>query len=312
MLIRDLAPDQLGRVLRGPGITLETGPFATRLRLESPSLARSFAAAYAAYPITTSPSLYDFTVELTRARGRFGLPARRGAMQARIAGAAAFDPFPPAYAYPMLESAFNWCIATDLLRYITFHAAAVERGGRALVLTGPSGSGKSTLAAALSQSGWRLLSDELVLLRLGTPEIVANPRPISLKNQAIEIIAALAPDARFSPRYEGTIKGTISFLLPTPEAVAQAARGARPSMVVAPAFQAGAPCALEDLDKATGFTRLTENSVNYFSTLKPGFETLVRLTDECRFHALTYGDLREAVELLTRLHDAGAAGNAAA
>ncbi|MFQ5466609.1 MAG: HprK-related kinase A [Kiloniellaceae bacterium] len=312
MLIRDLAPDQLERALRGPGITLETGPFATRLRLESPSLARSFAAAYAPYPITTSPSLYDFTVELRRARGRFGLPARRGAMQAHIAGAAAFDPFPAAYAYPMLESAFNWCIATDLLRYITFHAAAVERGGRALVLTGPSGSGKSTLAAALSRSGWRLLSDELVLLRLGTPEIVANPRPISLKNQAIEVIAALAPDARFSPRYEGTIRGTISFLLPTPETVAQAARGARPSMVVAPAFQDGASCALESLDKAAGFARLTENSVNYFSTLKPGFETLARLTDDCRFHALTYGDLREAVDLLTRLHDAGAAGDAAA
>lgn len=41
------------------------------------------------------------------------------------------------------------------------HAAAVERNGVALLLSGPSGQGKSTLSTRLCERGWRLLSDDI-------------------------------------------------------------------------------------------------------------------------------------------------------
>ncbi len=44
------------------------------------------------------------------------------------------------------------------------HAAALERDGRALVLAGPSGAGKTTLALALVARGWRIATEEMVLI----------------------------------------------------------------------------------------------------------------------------------------------------
>lgn len=44
------------------------------------------------------------------------------------------------------------------------HGCAVERSGRALVVLAPSGGGKTTLAVALVGRGWRLLSDDFVVL----------------------------------------------------------------------------------------------------------------------------------------------------
>jgi hypothetical protein len=44
------------------------------------------------------------------------------------------------------------------------HAAALERGGRAFVLAGPSGAGKTTLTLALVDRGWRIATEEMVLI----------------------------------------------------------------------------------------------------------------------------------------------------
>lgn len=49
---------------------------------------------------------------------------------------------------------------------VPIHAAAIEAGGRALVLVGPSGAGKSTLAYAAARSGLRVLADDAVYVQL--------------------------------------------------------------------------------------------------------------------------------------------------
>jgi len=53
------------------------------------------------------------------------------------------------------------------------HAAAVERGGSALLLCGPSGQGKSTLGSALCERGWRLMSDDVAPVRMDADEVLA-------------------------------------------------------------------------------------------------------------------------------------------
>src|SRR5690606_22368585 len=62
------------------------------------------------------------------------------------------------------EMGMNLQMALGQRRYLLLHASAVERDGRALLMTGASGAGKSTLAAMLGERGWRLMGDEFALL----------------------------------------------------------------------------------------------------------------------------------------------------
>lgn len=59
------------------------------------------------------------------------------------------------------------------------HAAALEKGGKALVLAGPSNSGKSTLCRALMAEGWAYLSEEIAAL--GVRDVDALRRPLHLE-----------------------------------------------------------------------------------------------------------------------------------
>src|SRR3546814_18349839 len=103
-------------------------------------------------------------------------------------------------------------------------------------MTGESGSGKSTLAAQLGERGWRLMGDEFALLDLETGAIFPFPRLVSLKNRAIDVIAAEAPAQRMGPMLAGTAKGDIRHLVPRGEAVARMTEGAPPALLLFPRF----------------------------------------------------------------------------
>jgi hypothetical protein len=74
------------------------------------------------------------------------------------------------------------------------HAAAVARGGRALLLAGRGGVGKSTLTYAAHRAGLQVLSEDIVFVQLNAaPRVWAMPR-----------LAHLLPDAaRFFPELAG-------------------------------------------------------------------------------------------------------------
>lgn len=63
---------------------------------------------------------------------------------------------------------------------LRFHAGAVERDGRVVLVLGNSGDGKSTLTGALVQAGWRYLTDELVVVDPGSFRVHPYPRPLDL------------------------------------------------------------------------------------------------------------------------------------
>lgn len=63
---------------------------------------------------------------------------------------------------------------------LPLHAAAVEIGGRVLLLAAPGRFGKTTLAAAFSGRGHRVLSEDLACLRRGDPPTLL-PGPAMLR-----------------------------------------------------------------------------------------------------------------------------------
>lgn len=300
MLVADLSRDALVRRLRGEGIHLNTGAFTVHLQITLPRLVDEFGEMYGSYPLDDPPGIHDASVRIGAPSllRRYFLPIARVWANGRIL----FEPTPVDRAFTALESSLNWSVAAVEFAPLVIHAAALERDGMALIMPAPSGSGKSTLSAALALRGWRLFSDEMAVFFYGDERIHPNPRPISLKNEAIDIIRGFEPSARLSRTYHGTPKGNVAYMRAPAEAIARAHEPALPRMVIIPSFRKGASAALRKLDKADAFQLLIDSTVNYSSKLRVGFDALARIVGRCELFTFTYSNLDEAVGAINRLH----------
>lgn len=288
----------LRRRLRGPGLRLRTGPVLNCIRSPLEAVARGIALHYAAHPVEDE-GFADFHVSVERPAGlrRWWRPQ----VLFKLDGVSPFTPLPGDQGFPILEWGLNWCLTGLYPRFLTLHAAVLERHGRALVLPAPSGSGKSTLCAALALSGWRLLSDELALIDPGTGLIQPLPRPVSLKNDAIEVVRRFAPAARFGPPVHETAKGTVAHMRPPADGVARALEPARPGWIVLPRWAAGQPAQLQPLPRAQALMQLVENAFNANLHAADGFECLARVVDASACHRFSYGRLEDAVQVFEAL-----------
>jgi HprK-related kinase A len=268
---------------------MRVGPVGFRIGSAWRAPVEQLAALYAGYPGADVP---DFTV-------RLGPPSPwRRWLRPAVALAGDFTlpdtaPLPLAHALLAAEMGMNLQVALGHRRHLLLHAAAVERGGRAIVMTGESGAGKSTLATLLGARGWRFMGDEFVLLDPASGMIHAFPRLVSLKNRAIDAVAAALPDARFGPLLTGTPKGDIRHLVPDARAVATMDDPAMPALLLFPRF--GADAAVRAVAAGEAFVRLTQASTNYVALGERGFDTLTRFARDVPKVAVDYPDGEAAI-----------------
>lgn len=290
----------LAERLRAPaGVALQMGPFVVRIRARLRGLAEPLQVLYGDYPTVDGDGLADFHVSLERPRNLRGWVQPQALF--KLDGRSLFEPFPEDTALPLFEWGLNYCVARRSHQYLMLHAAAVERGGRVLLLPAVPGSGKSTLCAALAHRGWRLFSDEFGLFDFKHRRFVGFPRPVALKNESIEVIRRFAPEAVFGPLFPKTRKGTVAHLRPPTAAVRRMAEGAEPGWIVFPKYAAGSPLLIRSLPKAQSFLRLAHNSFNYEITGADGFRAVGAIVRACECYELTYSDLEQAVAHLDRL-----------
>lgn len=299
LTVAALGPRELAARLRGPGLRLQTGPFVACVRSSLPALAEALGRMYADYPVLGADTAADFDLRLRGPRGLRRLV--RPQVHFHYDGMAPFQPLPLAQAYPMFEWAMNWCVSSQACSWLIVHAAVVEKGGAAVILPAPPGSGKSTLCAALVSRGWRLLSDELTLVRLDDGRIDPLPRPVSLKNASIAVIRAWAPAAELSPPVRDTLKGTVAHMRVPPDSVARAAEPAAPAFIVFPQWRANAPAELLPVPQAHAQLRLAENAFNYSLLGAAGFMAAARLIGATRTFDFSYGALDDAMVVFERL-----------
>lgn len=304
LTLSQLSPAQLRARLDGPGLDLHTGPFVSRIHSNIPLLARSLAKLYGDYPIAEPGGFADFHLRLQQPGGlrRWWRPQVRFDQD----GQQPFKPLPVAQAWAMFEWMMNWCVANRAHSYLLLHAAVVEKNGRGIILPAPPGSGKSTLCAALVCRGWRLLSDELTLVRHEDGLLVPLPRPVSLKNASIGVIGAFAPDAVFGPLAHGTAKGTVGHIRAPRASIERAHECAAPLAIVFPRWEASAATRLTPLSKARTFMRVADNAFNYLVLGERGFRTLGALVERCAGHEFVYSRLEEALALFDALVEEGA------
>ena len=299
LTVSSLTRAELGERLARPGLRLRTGSFVTRIGSALPAVADGIALLYGDYPLQDESGFADFHIGL---HGSGGLRRWvRAQVRFDYDGTTPFEPLPAAQAFPLFEWSMNYCVSTRVHGYLLLHAAVIERNGVAAILPAPPGSGKSTLCAALVSRGWRLLSDELTLVRLDSGEIQPLPRPVSLKNASIDLLRAYAPQAVFSRPVSATAKGTVAHMKAPTDSVRLAAERARPAWIVFPRYVAGAAPQLAPMAPARAFMQVAENAFNYSLLAAAGFEALSRLVDASACYQFTYSLLDDAVDVFDRL-----------
>ena len=299
MILSALSPLDIKRQLCGQGLHIHTGPFNFRILSPIDSVAQGLGLLYADYPLAEAEEFVDFTVTLSQSGGL----RRWWRTQVRFVydGASPFAVLPIDHAFPLLEWAMNWCISTQAHQYLTLHAAVIERNGCAVVMPAPPGSGKSTLCAGLVNRGWRLLSDELTLISLSDGLITPLGRPVSLKNQSLDVIRKFAPEVVMNQVTHDTSKGSVSHMKVPTEHVQRLNEKARPRWVIFPKYVPQARPELTPRSKANSMLELGRNSFNYTVLGLTGFELLSNVITASDCYDFTYSKLDDAVAVFDQL-----------
>lgn len=296
--LRDFSTKDIGQALRGENFRLSIGSFHLKVKSDAPELARTLGQLYAEYPASISGGAYHYDVEVS-APSLLRRWWRRNVVF-RLSGDSPFLPMQAAHAHAMFEWGLNWTIGACAHHLLILHSAVVARAGCGVLLAATSGSGKSTLAAELALSGWRLLSDELALIdRQGF--LVPCARPVSLKNQSIDVIRARHPDAVCGPLAHDTHKGRIAHIAAPAASVADNLMRVQPRLVLIPKWSADAKTRLQRVGSGDAALRLIDQSFNYPILGTEGFRRLCRLVDDAPAWELEYADLDEARTALEAL-----------
>jgi HprK-related kinase A len=296
--LSDLPVRAANAALRGPGLQLRVGPFDVRIRTGLQRVQDYLISHYREFPLL-DPSGVHFDVDVQP-----GTLARRWLRRQAVFkanGLVPFVPVPERMAAGLFEWGLNWMIGRQAHQWLIVHAAVVEYGGRAAVLPAPPGSGKSTLCAALTFSGWRLLSDEFALIDPLSGDVTPVPRPISLKNRSVDVIGERFPDVRFGPLLTDTEGATARHAAPPAASVARQDERARVAWVVMPNWLQGAPLVFESTSRGRMLAHITDSSFNYNLLGGAGFARLAEIVEQSICAKLTYGSLDDALALFAQL-----------
>jgi HprK-related kinase A len=290
--ISEVPVAELAHRLRHGELVLRLTPFVARVATNVPALVQDISLMYANFEICPPDTFADFHVQVMRDAGvrRWFKPLARFSFD----GQPSFTGLPIAQSFAMLEWGLNWCVAAHSHQYLVIHAAVVEKEGKAALLPAPPGSGKSTLCAGLVMKGWRLLSDELALYDLSTGLIYGMARPISLKNQSIDVIKQIAPDVVMTKRVPNTTKGTIALVRPPEFSVMRVGEPVRATWVVLPKYVRDSSPMLIRHSRARTFMLLAEQSFNYDILGQAGFDAVGQLVSNAQCYQFTYSRLDEA------------------
>ena len=267
-IVADITRSEFAHAIKGSGIWFNVGVATLHLRSDSAILASQLQSTYCNFPFVDKADWADLHVQIGPASGlrRWFWPQ----VVMSCDGQQPFDPFPADSPLPLFEWGCNWLIGRRLNDMLLLHAGVVEKDGFALVLPALPGSGKSTLTAALSQTGWRLLSDEFGAYDPISGLFQAVLKPIALKNESIAVIRSFAPQAAFGPTFPKTRKGSVAHLAAQPDAVSRRHMSARPGAVVLPRWEAGSETKWEPLQDDFLFPALAFNAFILVTSLPIG------------------------------------------
>jgi hypothetical protein len=278
---------------------LHIADLAVRLDSAVPELFEGLRCIYDRYPVSITGGRFDFDLQI-RPASWIRHWVRRNAVFA-LSGHAPFQPMAAEHAHALFEWGLNWTIGSSFHQYLVLHSAVLEKNGKAVMLAASSGSGKSTLAAELMLSGWRLFSDELALIDGPDLRLVPFPRPVSLKNDSIDLIRNRHSCAILGPLAHDTQKGTVAHLRASDDSVDRSSERARPALIVFPKWRADVDLRVNSVGAGQAAMRLIDQSFNYAILGQLGFERLADLVELAEAWEIEYSSLDDVVGALEDL-----------
>ena len=298
MRLENFTADEISSAVRCGELRLHIGRFTLKISIFLPEFEAAFRHLYAHYPSSINGGAYDYDIDISPPTF-FRRWFHRNSLF-RLSGDAPFLPMEVGHALALFEWGLNWAIGTYAHNFLILHSAVVELQGCGVLLAATSGSGKSTLAAELSLQGWRLLSDELALIDSDL-RLVPCARPISLKNQSIDVIRTRHPAAGFGQFARDTHKGTIAHIPAPKSSVDRNLETCPPRLIVFPKWTAYAPLRVEPVGSGQTALRLIDQSFNYPLLGQRGFERMADLVESTEAWELEYSSLDEARDALAQL-----------
>lgn len=297
--IGDFSRTDISQALATRRFRLTIGTITFRIDSRLPEMVPALQALYDHYPCSVAGGDFDFDVSVDAP-----YPLRRWFRKNatfRFSGDAPFLPMATDHAHALFEWGTNWVIGAHLHRYLILHSAVLERSGKGVLFVAVSGGGKSTLAADLALNDWRLLSDELALIDGPELRLIPHPRPVSLKNDSIQVIRTRHPNARMGPTAKDTHKGTIVHLRAPDTSVDRGTEPAPPSLIIFPKWSRDATLSIQPVGPGDAAIRLISQSFNYPILGSEGFTRLADLVETTPAWELNYASLDDARSTLDDL-----------
>jgi len=298
--VHELTISELSEKLTKNDLVIQIGSYNYSIQSNYSLIAESLSILYADFEILNKENIFiDFhiTIEPENIFSKF---IHRKA-QFFFDGFPLFNPLPFLHAPAIIEWGMNWCISSQINTHLIIHAAVIEKSGHAVIMPAPPGSGKSTLTAALIQEGWRLLSDELTIIDIEKGCVTPFPRPVSLKNQSIDIIKKRYPSVVFGPLSTDTSKGNVCHIKPPLFSVEQQLRECPVGWVIFPKYEPDVPAVLKPLCKGQSLMDVAENSFNYSRLGGVGFDVLRKVISGADCYQFHYSELDDAVAIFEKL-----------
>ncbi len=180
----------------------------------------------------------------------------------------------------------------DCTNGAVFHAAALENAGDGIILCGQSGRGKSSLAAWLTASGFRYLTDEVIVYSAETQQISGLARSLVLKRGSAFIWQRWLPntDTDGFLRFSDDSTWIDPCLLNADGICAQAA----PRLLVFPHYVPDASFCVTKLTTADALFRLLQTLVNARNLPDAGMQAAADLARRVTVYSLDYSDIESA------------------
>lgn len=296
--LRQLPQAELVRRLARGALALHVGPYVYKFRSNLQNIVSGLQTLYGDFPLAGAEEFVDFDVALQCT----GLSQRlRGRAEFLFDRQSPFETIPQGQSYAFLEWGMNWCVSLHANEYLKLHAAVVARRGRGIIMPGIPGAGKSTLCAALALTGWRVLSDEHALIPPHSTQLVPLCRPVSLKNESIEVIRSFAPAAVFGPLSKETHKGVVAHIKADLTTDSHERELLPAAAMLFPRYSTTEPQGLRPRRRTESFIIAAYHSFNYSMMGEVGFHAMKTLMETVPCYDLVYRDLDWAVHTVDEL-----------